>query len=141
MSLRSVREFISIHQLDIPIIKPEVDTDTVALAAVAHGVEPGRTAKTLAFRLSGGRAILLVARGDVRIAHRKFKDVFGKGKMLSAGEVVELTGHPVGGFCLFGLVQPLPVYLDQSLLDIDKVMPTAGRFTAPSGSAPRRWLN
>lgn len=41
--------------------------------------------------------ILLVARGDARI-DRKFKDAFGKGKMLPLEEVVELTGHPVAVF-------------------------------------------
>ncbi len=126
MSLQTVRDFFSARQLDIPIIELEVSTATVALAAEAHGVEPGRIAKTLAFRLNGGRVIILVARGDARVEHRKFKGVFGKGKMLSVDEVVELTGHPVGGVCPFGLAQPLPVYLDKSLLDFDEVLPAAG---------------
>ncbi len=126
MSLQTVRDFFSALRLDIPIIELDVSTATVALAAEAHDVEPGRIAKTLAFRLHAGRAILLVARGDARIEHRKFKDVFGKGKMLPAEEVVELTGHPVGGVCPFGLAQPLPVYLDKSLLDFDEVLPAAG---------------
>ena len=126
MSLQTVRDFFSARQLDIPIIELEVSTATVALAAAAHGVEPGRIAKTLAFRLSGERVIILVARGDARIEHKKFKDVFGRGKMLGLDEVVELTGHPVGGVCPFGLAQPLPVYLDTSLLCFDEVLPAAG---------------
>ena len=126
MSLQSVREFFADRHLDLPIIELEVSTATVALAAEAHGVEPGRIAKTLAFRLQGGEAILLVARGDARVEHKKFKAVFGKGKMLSLEEVVELTGHPVGGVCPFGLAQPLPIYLDQSLQDFDEVLPAAG---------------
>lgn len=126
MSLESVRDFFAAKALDIPIIELEVSTATVALAAVAHGVEPGRIAKTLAFRLTDGRVILLVARGDARIDNRKFKDTFGKGKMLPAEEVVELTGHPVGGVCPFGLATPLPIYLDQSLQDFDEILPAAG---------------
>ena len=126
MSLQSVRDFFAARQLDIPIIELEVSTATVALAAEAHGVEPGRIAKTLAFRINGGQAILLVARGDARIDNRKFKDCFGKGKMLPAEEVVELTGHPVGGVCPFGLANDLPIYLDQSLQAFDEVLPAAG---------------
>jgi prolyl-tRNA editing enzyme YbaK/EbsC (Cys-tRNA(Pro) deacylase) len=126
MSQQSVRDFFSCHGLDMPIIELDVSTATVELAAKAHGVEAGRIAKTLVFRLSDGRAILLVARGDARIDNRKFKDTFGKGKMLAPEEVVELTGHPVGGVCPFGLAQPLPVYLDQSLRDFDEVLPAAG---------------
>jgi prolyl-tRNA editing enzyme YbaK/EbsC (Cys-tRNA(Pro) deacylase) len=126
MSLQSVRAFLAERQLDLPIIELEVSTATVALAAEAHGVEPGRIAKTLAFRLNGEQAILLVASGDARIDNRKFKAALGKGKMLSADEVVELTGHPVGGVCPFGLAQPLPIYLDLSLRDFDEVLPAAG---------------
>ena len=126
MSLQSVRDFFLARQLDIAIIELEVSTATVALAARAHGVEPGRIAKTLAFRLGDGRIIVLVASGDARIDNRKFKSAFGKGKMLPPDEVVAVTGHPVGGVCPFGLAQALPVYLDRSLKDFDEVLPAAG---------------
>lgn len=126
MSLESVREYFRSRNLDIPIIELAVSTATVALAAEAHGVEHGRIAKTLAFRLADGRVVLLVASGDARVNHKKFKAAFGKGKMLSADEVVELTGHPVGGVCPFGLAQPLPIYLDASLRQYAEVLPAAG---------------
>lgn len=126
MSLESVRRFFAARQLDIPVIELDVSTATVALAAEAHGVEPGRIAKTLAFRIAGDKAILLVARGDARIDNRKFKDALGKGKMLPADEVVALTGHPVGGVCPFGLASELPIYLDLSLQAFDEVLPAAG---------------
>jgi len=95
----------------VQIIELEVSTATVALAAQAHGVEPGRIA---------------VARGDARIDNRKFKDAVGKGRMLPPEEVAAVTGHPVGGVCPFGLAQPLPVYLDCRLRDFDEVLPAAG---------------
>jgi prolyl-tRNA editing enzyme YbaK/EbsC (Cys-tRNA(Pro) deacylase) len=126
MSLQSVREFFESRQLELPIIELDVSTATVALAAQAHGVEPGRIAKTLAFRLGDGRVILLVASGDRRIDNQKFKLAFGKGKMLAVEEVAELTGHPVGGVCPFGLAQPLAIYLDTSLQSFDEVLPAAG---------------
>ena len=126
MTVQSVRAFFASAQLDIPIIELDVSTATVALAAEAHGVEPGRIAKTLSFRLADGRVILLVARGDARVDNRKFKDTFGKGKMLGVDEVAALTGHPVGGVCPFGLANPLPVYLDESLRDFEDVLPAAG---------------
>lgn len=126
MSLQSVREFFHSRDIQLPIIETEASTATVALAAEAHGVEPGRIAKTLAFRIAGDKVILLVASGVARVDNRKFKEAFGKGKMLGPEEVVELTSHPVGGVCPFGLPQPLPVYLDHSLNNFDEVMPAAG---------------
>lgn len=126
MSVDSVRAFFASKGLSLEILESDVSTATVALAAEAHGVEPGRIAKTLAFRLTDGRAMLLVARGDARIDNRKFKDAFGKGKMLPGEEVEALTGHPVGGVCPFGLATALPVYLDTSLRAFDEVLPAAG---------------
>jgi prolyl-tRNA editing enzyme YbaK/EbsC (Cys-tRNA(Pro) deacylase) len=130
MSLQSVREFFHSRDIQLPIIETDVSTATVALAAEAHGVEPGRIAKTLAFRVAEGQVILLVASGIARVDNRKFKEAFGKGKMLSAEEVVELTSHPVGGVCPFGLPQPLPIYLDHSLNNFDEVLPAAGSINS-----------
>lgn len=138
MSLQSVREFFVSRQLDIPIIELAVSTATVALAAEAHGVPPGRIAKTLAFRLGDGRVVLLVCAGDQRIDNRKFKETFGRGRMLPPEEVAELTGHPVGGVCPFGLVQPLPVYLDAALRPYDEVLPAAGSTTSAVRLSPAR---
>ncbi len=126
MSLESVRAFFTDLGLDVPILVTTETTATVATAAAAHGVAPGQIAKTLAFRLQDGRVILVVAAGDVRIDHGKFKATFGKGKMLPADEVVRLTGHPVGGVCPFGLATPLPVHLDRSLQLYAEMLPAAG---------------
>ena len=138
MSLESVRAEFVARGLDIAIIELEVSTATVALAADAHGVEPGRIAKTLAFRLGDGRAILLVARGDARIDNRLFKAQFGRGRMLGADDVVALTGHPVGGVCPFGLAQPLPIYLDRSLRDFDEILPAAGAIHSAVRLSPQQ---
>ncbi|WP_291995414.1 YbaK/EbsC family protein [Candidatus Accumulibacter sp. ACC003] len=140
MSLQSVRDFFAARDLEMPIIELAVSTATVALAAEAHGVEPGRIAKTLAFRLADARVVILVARGDARIDNRKFKAVFGKGKMSPPEEVVELTGHPIGGVCPFGLAQPLPIYLDTSLQDFDEVLPAAGAIHTAVRISPAQLL-
>lgn len=98
MSLESVRAFFHANAPDLHIIELATSTATVALAAEAHGVEPGQIAKTLAFRV-GERNVLLVARGDARIDNKKIKDALGsKAKMLDAETVVALTSHPVGVF-------------------------------------------
>jgi prolyl-tRNA editing enzyme YbaK/EbsC (Cys-tRNA(Pro) deacylase) len=140
MSLQSVKAFFQQLELNLPIIELEVSTATVALAAEAHGVEPGQIAKTLAFRLNDDRVLLVVAKGDARIDHKKFKDAFGKGKMLGLDEVVEMTGHPVGGVCPFGLAQALPVFLDVSLQIYDEVIPAADSVNSAVRISPELML-
>ena len=141
MSLDSVRAFFAQNAPDIEVIELPVATATVALAAEAHGVEPGRIAKTLALR-AGDRNVLVVARGDSRLDNRKLRSVFGgKAKMLDAVQVLALTGHPVGGVCPFGLATPLPVYCDVSLQAYDEVMPAAGGLHTAVRIAPQRLVD
>ena len=138
MSLDSVRAFLSAKAPDIRIIEMETSTATVAQAAAAHGVEPGRIAKTLSLFVRD-RALLVVTRGDARLDIRKVKATFGgKASMLGTEDVQALTGHPVGGVCPFGLATPLPVYCDVSLKAFDEVVPAAGAIHAAIRIAPLR---
>ena len=126
MSLESVRAWLAANAPDLRLFELEETTATVDTAAKAIGVEPGRIAKTLAVR-AGDHLFLLVARGDARLDNRKCKDDFrSRPRMLGADETLELTGHPVGGVCPFGLSNPLPVYLDVSLKAFEVVYPAGG---------------
>lgn len=138
MSLESVRADLEARAPELRIIEVEESTATVAEAAEALGVEPARIAKTLAVR-AGEETFLLVARGDARLDNRKTKDRFGaRPRMLGQEETLELTGHPVGGVCPFGLARPLPVYCDVSLRGFDLVYPAAGSLTSSVAVSPER---
>jgi prolyl-tRNA editing enzyme YbaK/EbsC (Cys-tRNA(Pro) deacylase) len=138
MSLESVRTFFAEKAPDISVIESPLSSATVALAAEAHGVEPGRIAKTLSLRI-GERVVLIVASGTSRMDNRKVKALFGgKPKMLGVDEVAEITGHEVGGVCPFGLRTPLPVYCDLSLQAFDEVVPAAGSTHSAVRIAPAR---
>ncbi|MBB3320273.1 MULTISPECIES: YbaK/EbsC family protein [unclassified Rhizobium] len=126
MSLETVRAFFSAHAPDIEIIETAESSSTVALAAEAHGVDPAQIAKTICLRV-GEETMLVVAGGLSRLDNRKVKDRFGaKGRMLGPDEVMDVTSHPVGGVCPFGLPTRLPVYCDISLRRFDVVVPAAG---------------
>jgi prolyl-tRNA editing enzyme YbaK/EbsC (Cys-tRNA(Pro) deacylase) len=138
MSLESVRAFFAERAPDITVIESPVSTATVALAAQAYGVEPGRIAKTLSLRL-GERVVLIVASGTSRMDNKKVRTLFGsKPKMLGLHEVSDITGHEVGGVCPFGLKTPLPIYCDVSLKAFDEVMPAAGSIHSAVRIAPSR---
>jgi len=138
MSLQSVRAWLAKYAPDLKLIEVAASTATVATAAAALGVEPGRIAKTLAVR-AGDEVFLLVARGDARLDNVKTKAEFGaRPRMLGPEETLALTGHPVGGVCPFGLASPLPVYLDVSLEAFDIVYPAAGSLNTSVEVTPAR---
>jgi prolyl-tRNA editing enzyme YbaK/EbsC (Cys-tRNA(Pro) deacylase) len=126
LTVESVKRQIEAQKLNVEVLAMESSTATVELAAEALGVEPGRIAKSMAVRLKD-RDIIILAKGDVRLDNRKFKDQFKeKARFIGGEEMLEATGHPVGGVCPFGLSKPLDVYLDESLRVYDHVYPAAG---------------
>jgi len=126
MSVESVRAHFIQNNLPYEIREMEESTETVEKAAAALGVEPALIAKTLAFKLNE-RNILIVTKGDARIDNKKFKQHFQtKARMMPFDEVLEITGHPVGGVCPFGLKQEMDIYLDERLKQFEKIYPAAG---------------
>ncbi len=139
MSVESVRKFFDEKgYTDLHIIETDLSTATVELAAIAHGVEPALIAKTMSFKLKD-RDILIVTKGDARIDNRKYKDCFHeKATMLNYEEVLEITGHPVGGVCPFGLKNPMDIYLDISMKGFEYVYPAAGSANSAVKITPER---
>jgi len=141
MSFESVRAWIAENAPDLEILEMSASTATVAEAAETLGVVPARIAKTLAIRVNG-EVFLLVTRGDARLDNQKTKQEFGgRPRMLGAGETLELTGHPVGGVCPFGLANPLPVFLDVSLQPFDEVYPAGGALNVSVRLTPERMFD
>lgn len=126
MSIEKGRAYFRALGLEERVMEFDVSSATVDLAAKAIGVEGARIAKTLSFKTPDG-CLLIVAAGDARIDNHKFKETFHmKARMLTADEVLELVGHPVGGVCPFGCKEGVPVYLDESLRRFETVFPAVG---------------
>lgn len=150
MAIEEVREYFRRFGREKDILEFDISSATVELASRALDIEPARIAKTLSFRDNGG-ALLVVAAGDAKVDSSKFKVEFGfKARMLKAEEVLEYTGHAVGGVCPFGLKADLPVYLDISLQRFESVYPACGsgnsaiQMSLPELaelSASRRWVD
>ncbi|MDF2944892.1 MAG: YbaK/prolyl-tRNA synthetase associated region [Herbinix sp.] len=126
MAIDKVREYLKQWGRDTDILEFDTSSATVEMASNAVGVEASRIAKTLSFKTPES-AILIIAAGDTKIDNAKFKGEFGmKAKMLTPEEVLEYTGHAIGGVCPFGLMQTLPVYADISLRRFETIYPACG---------------
>lgn len=128
MAIEKVREYFRQFGIEDRILEFEVSSATVDLAAKAVGVEGARICKTLSFKDGEDGCILIQTAGDTKIDNRKFKDTFGqKAKMLTAEDVVEFTGHAVGGVCAFAIDNPeVKIYCDESLKRFETVFPACG---------------
>lgn len=128
MAIEKVREFFRDLGMEERIQEFDVSSATVELAAQAVGVEGARICKTLSFKDGEDGCILIQTAGDTKIDNRKFKDTFGqKAKMLTAEEVVEFTGHAIGGVCAFAIENPrVRVFCDVSMKRFETVFPACG---------------
>ena len=128
MAIEKVRAFFRELGMEDRIQEFDVSSATVELAAQAVGVEGARICKTLSFKDGEDGCILIQTAGDTKIDNRKFKDTFGqKAKMLTAEEVVEFTGHAIGGVCAFAIENPrVRIFCDESMKQFETVFPACG---------------
>lgn len=127
MAIEKVRAYFRERGLEDRIKEFTVSSATVELAAQAVGCEGARIGKTLSFVHDSG-AVLIVCAGDAKVDNTKFKAQFHhKATMLTPEQVVEYTGHAVGGVCPFAIEHPgVTAYLDVSLQRFTTVFPAAG---------------
>lgn len=129
MSVERVREYFKSRGIEDRLQIQETTCATVPEAAETLGVEPGRICKTLSFRDKNTETFMLIQMaGDVKVNSGMFKRQFGfKATMLTAEEVIEHTGHEIGGVCAFGIADPeMKVYCDRSMLRFETVFPACG---------------
>jgi len=127
VAIEVVIEYFKRYGRENDILEFDQSSATVELAARALNVIPARIAKTLSFKSDKG-CILVVTAGDAKVDNRKFKDEFEiKAKMLTPDEVVDMTGHAVGGVCPFGINnQQVKIFLDVSLKRFNTIFPACG---------------
>ena len=126
MAIDKVKAYFRGFGMEDRVIEFAESSATVELAAHAAGVEPGRIAKSLSFKV-GEQPMLIIVAGDEKIDNAKYKATFhSKAHMLGFDEVEALIGHAVGGVCPFAINEGVPVYLDESLKRFPTVFPAAG---------------
>ncbi len=129
MAIDKVKKYFAQFGMEDRVMEFDVSSATVDLAAEAVGVEGARICKTMSFlKPDGEGAILVQMAGDGRINNRKFKDQFGfKAKMLKPEEVIEYTGHAIGGVCAFAIErEDVDIYCDESMKRFESVFPACG---------------
>lgn len=134
MAIEKVREYFRPFGIEDRIMEFDQSSATVDQAAEAVGVDGAQICKTLSFYSPEG-CILVQMAGDGKIDNKKFKKEFGfKARMLSPEDVINFTGHEIGGVCAFGIDRDdVTVYCDQSLKRFDMVYPACGSDNSAIG--------
>ena len=116
-SAQRVQEALAAAGLDSRVVELATAARTSAQAAGALGVEVGQIAKSLVFRAArSGRAILVIAAGDRRVAEARIAALLGEPIERASPEFVrEHSGFAIGGVAPVGHASAMVTFVDTSL--------------------------
>jgi prolyl-tRNA editing enzyme YbaK/EbsC (Cys-tRNA(Pro) deacylase) len=102
-------------------------TKTAAAAAQAIGCDVAQIVKSLVF-MADGRPVIAFTSGANRVDPSKLAQVVGasEARRASPEEARAATGFAVGGTPPFGHPDPLPAYIDPTLLAFQEIWAAAG---------------
>jgi prolyl-tRNA editing enzyme YbaK/EbsC (Cys-tRNA(Pro) deacylase) len=115
--------------LDVEIVEFAQTTRTAQEAADAIGCEVAQIVKSLLFTVNG-QSVMALMSGVNQLDFGKLATLRNasrnKIRRPDANKVKAATGFSIGGVPPFGHVSPLPVYVDEDLLQYDVVWAAAG---------------
>lgn len=113
-----LQKFIDEQGIDAQILHLEVDTPTVADAAVSLNVAPEQIIKSVLF-VADGQPVMVIASGLARLDRKALADFLGvsrrRVKIASAEQVLAHTGYVAGSVPPFGYKQPIETVVETAV--------------------------
>lgn len=110
-----------------------------AVSARELGVAEHRVVKTLIMEDENRTPLIVLMHGDLDVSTRELARLIGVKTVRPCAPEVALkhSGYQVGGTSPFGTRKPLPVYLEQTILDLDRIYLNGGKRGFLVGIAPQ----
>lgn len=138
-STRKVQEALARHGLDVRVADMPGSTRTARDAALAVGCTVGQIAKSLVFAAEDGSLLLAITSGSNRVDVGRLAAVVGSTvRMADPDTVRQATGFAIGGVAPVGHARPLPVVIDEDLLQYEQIWAAAGTPRSVFPIAPDR---
>ncbi|MEW6260248.1 MAG: aminoacyl-tRNA deacylase [Thermodesulfobacteriota bacterium] len=108
---------------------PYVDRGGAAHAASCLGISPHAVVKTLVMETDTGKPLLVLMHGDLEVSTKSLARHLGVKSVFpcSSERANRLTGYVVGGISPFGVRTPMPVYMEASILLLNRMLINAGK--------------
>ena len=124
--VRDTEEVIEEEKLNAEIIWHEKRGASTSEAEQSLGVTAADIAKTILFITKDKKPIMVIIMGDRRVDTKKLKKIVEKKvRIAKPDEVLQHTGHPVGGVTPLGC-KDIPKFIDKSVLGMKTVFSSAG---------------
>ena len=116
---------IALEKLNIPhqIFRHETPVDSFEKAASDRGQRPSQIVRTILFRVSEEEFALALVAGPGQISWKILRKLLGKSRitMATEEEVLAVTGYRIGTVGPFGLLKPVRMLIEASVLKEEEV--------------------
>jgi len=126
-SVKRVSQKLKDFDESLKVIVLDGSARTAQDAADSLNIEVGSIIKSLFLRTKNSFLLCLVA-GDKRCSLNKIKKILGEKdvSMGNAEQVKQVTGFTIGGVSPVGHLNPIKIYIDQSLSRFENIFGAAG---------------
>jgi len=100
-----------------------------AVCARVLDVPEHSVVKTLIMEDDGGNALIVLMHGDLQVSTRELARSLGVKSIAPCrpDKAARLTGYQVGGTSPFGTKQSIPVYMEETILDLPEIFINGGK--------------
>ena len=129
MSTRAIK-FLNQKKIPFEVIRYAHAEKGAEFAARATGFTLEKTVKTLVVDLGDRNCLLALLPGDKQLDLKAVARIYAvkKATMADTETAERLTGYLVGGISPFGVKQRLPVVIEESILQFERVLINANTF-------------
>ena len=116
---------LALEKLNIPhqIFRHETPVDSFEKAASDRGQRPSQIVRTILFRVTEDEFALVLVAGAGQISWKILRKLLGRSRitMATEEEVLAVTGYRIGTVGPFGLVKPVRMLIESSVLKEEEV--------------------
>jgi len=116
-----------------------VEHGGTAESARQLGVDEHAVVKTLVMQTEKGDPLIVLMHGDCQVSTKNLARAIGTKSVApcTPDEAERASGYQVGGTSPFGTRKAMPVYVEATILDLDRILINGGRRGYLIGIAPR----
>ena len=115
-----------------------VEHGGTAVSSSSLGVDEHRVVKTLIFEDDRRQPLCVLMHGDCKVSTKELARQIGAKRVAPCKpeDATRHSGYMVGGCSPFGLRKPMPVFMEKTILDLDRILINGGKRGFLVGIAP-----
>jgi Cys-tRNA(Pro) deacylase len=123
MTENRISQLLYEHNIPHRVFRHSENVTSLEQAARERNQHPEQVIRSIVFRLGEGKFAMALMAGARQISWQALRAHFGQSRltMASEAEVLAVTGYRVGTVSPLGLATPLPILIDESVLQHEEI--------------------